>query len=480
MTWTNAFDLGACTVEVFRVTAPDAPDYSAVLAKGAGADLTISSWDMHIAVSADGVVTLSNVGGLGIEADLGARVVPVYSLTDMLGARAVLPISVSGAGDATADGSTLAGFTTGEASINLTAQSPYDRISAQTNTIGSSSGTPVVQFTPEFSLRPVAGDEAIVVETGSYDGIVTVSVADDGTPVTPDSVNVDTQPDNGTAESDGITFLYTPNPGYEGLDSFTYTADVGDATSSVGTVSIKVVPTHNCDCSDTSGNKTLKQLRDDLARRLGYGAQVDNLPPGMTELLNSFLTEAQELLYRRYDVLRTERFYSWFLQEGVRMYDIDDNDESCTKRIDPRKVTWAGVEHMGIWYPLICGIPPELYSNNITGWRPSHYEIRQCIEVWPKPAATEGSLIIKGDFGLEAFAADTDKTTIDDRLVFLLALANAKAHYGKPDANNYVQQLETMLLGMVAGSHQTRKYIPGRDGRTDYVYTMPVPTVPFA
>jgi hypothetical protein len=239
------------------------------------------------------------------------------------------------------------------------------------------------------------------------------------------------------------------------------------------------ITSYNCNCDDTTNNKTLKQLRDDLARRLGYGAQVDNLPPGMTELLNSFLTEAQELLYRRYDVLRTERFYSWALQEGVTLYDLDANAETCTKRLDPRKITWAGVEHMGIWYPLICGIPPELYSNNITGWRPSHYEIRQCIEVWPKPAATEGSLVIKGDFGLEAFAADTDKTTIDDRLVFLLALANAKAHYGKPDANNYVQQMETMLLGMVAGSHQTRKYIPGRESRTDYVYTMPVPTVPF-
>lgn len=355
------------------------------------------------------------------------------------------------------------------------------------------------------------------------------------------------------------------------------------------------ITSYNCNCDDTTNNKTLKQLRDDLARRLGYGAQVDNLPPGMTELLNSFLTEAQELLYRRYDVLRTERFYSWALQEGVTLYTPANNDEAamlptptlaafttataggtltagtysyrvaaknangttlasaaatiattgatstvtvnwnavaaptgaspvtgydiygrtaggelllasvglvttytdtgatapsgalptanttavCLKTLDPRKITWAGVEHMGIWYPLICGIPPELYSNNITGWRPSHYEVRQCIEVWPKPAATEGSLIIKGDFGLEAFAADTDKTTIDDRLVFLLALANAKAHYGKPDANNYVQQMETMLLGMVAGSHQTRKYIPGRESRTDYVYTMPVPTVPF-
>lgn len=235
---------------------------------------------------------------------------------------------------------------------------------------------------------------------------------------------------------------------------------------------------YNCDCGDTTGNRTLKQLRDDMMRRLGFGSQVNNPPPGMADLLNSFLTEAQELLYRRYDVLRTERFYSWSLQTGVRMYDLDANDETCTKRIDPRKVTWVGVVRDNIWYPLICGIPPELYSHTQTGW-PQRYEIRQCIEVWPEPDETAGNLVIKGHFGLEAFAADTDKTTIDDRLVFLLALANAKAHYGRPDAGNYVSQLETMMQNLVAGSHQTRRYIPGRDDRFDQIYVQPKPAAPF-
>ena len=68
---------------------------------------------------------------------------------------------------------------------------------------------------------------------------------------------------------------------------------------------------------------------------------------------------------------------------------------------------------------------------------------------------------------------------MDDELVFLLALANAKAHYGKPDANNYIQQLETMMLNLVAGAHNTRRYVPGRDDRCDMVYTRPVPLVPF-
>jgi hypothetical protein len=236
--------------------------------------------------------------------------------------------------------------------------------------------------------------------------------------------------------------------------------------------------TANCDCDDTTGNKTLATLRRDLMVRLGFAAQADNPPPGMTDLLNSFLIEAQELLYRRYDVLRTERFYSWNLQAGVKFYDINANVETCTKRLDPRKVTWCGVHMDDTWYPLECGIPPELYSGSPNGW-PQRYEVRQCIEVWPVPDQTSGTLVIKGHFGLEPFAADTDTTTIDDRLVFLLALANAKAHYGKPDANDYIAQMEQMMVNLVAGSHQTRRYIPGRPRMFDMVYTAPKPTVPF-
>lgn len=236
---------------------------------------------------------------------------------------------------------------------------------------------------------------------------------------------------------------------------------------------------YNCECDDAPNNRTLAQLRSDLMARLGFAAQAANPPPGMALLLNSFLIEAQELLYRRYHVLRTERFYSWPLESGVNLYDLPDNAEACTKKLDPRNVSWVGTVIDGTWRPLACGIAPELYSGSQTG-QPQRYEIRQCIEVWPTPDETSGSLVIKGHFGLEAFAADADKTTIDDRAVFLLALANAKAHYRQGDANNYVSQLEVFIHDLVAGSHHTRRYIPGTDARVDMVYVQPKPTVPFA
>jgi len=240
-----------------------------------------------------------------------------------------------------------------------------------------------------------------------------------------------------------------------------------------------VTTSYNCTCDDTTNAKTLGELRASLMSRLGFGAQAANPPPGMTDLLNSFLIEAQELLYRRYDVLRTERLFSWPLVAGVRLYDLPDNAEVCTKKLDPRKVTWVGAVRDEVWYPLVCGIPPELYSHSDRTGYPQRYEIRQCIEVWPAPEETSGSLVIKGHFGLEAFAADADKVTIDDRAVFLLALSNAKAHYRQPDAQNYVQQLEVFIDNMVAGAHHTRRYVPGTNRRADMIYVAPKPLVPF-
>lgn len=357
-----------------------------------------------------------------------------------------------------------------------------------------------------------------------------------------------------------------------------------------------ITTSYNCSCDDISGNQTLQQLRHRLIRRLGWGAMVNNPPPGVADLCNDFLQQAQEFLYRRYAQLRTERFFSWPIETGVRLYDLPDNAEAaviatpaspmlstsgvggtlpagqhsyaisavnargetltstaatittvgatstvtitfpavapppggvepqtgwkvygttgsprllgtvglvadfidtgavapaaplpvanttyiCNKLLDPRKVTWVGIQRDSVYYPMLAGIPPELYSYDQTAGYPLRYEIRQCIEVWPIPQDDDSTLIVKGHFGLSRFTEDGDVSTVDSELVFALALANAKAHYRQPDANNYVAQMETLLQNLVAGSHTTRRYIPGREVVPDYVYAVPRPTVPFA
>lgn len=218
----------------------------------------------------------------------------------------------------------------------------------------------------------------------------------------------------------------------------------------------------NCECEEETENETLAQLRRRLLIRLGYSAQADNPPPGMADLLNDFLLQSQRFLYRKYDALRTERFFTWTMEQGVRFYDLPDNDETCTKQLDPYKLTWVGVEDVnGAWYNLSKGIPPEWYTSVNFQGLPVRYEIRQCIEVFPAPSAEGYKLRIKGHFGLTSFTEDDDKTTIDSELVFLWALANAKAHYGQPDATNYANQATAYLGALVSGAHQTARYVPG-------------------
>lgn len=222
------------------------------------------------------------------------------------------------------------------------------------------------------------------------------------------------------------------------------------------------MPSYNCSCDDGFYNAdTLEDLRRDVMIRLGYAAQVNNPPPGMADLINSFIQRSQKLLYRRYRALHTERFYSWTMTVGERFYGIRSNIDDCTKRLDAGRITWAGVEDSnGVWTPMRAGIPPQLYTSISFQGLPTHFEVRQCIEVFPAPDAAY-TLRIKGHFGLEPLVADSDTATIDSELLFLWALANAKNHYGQPDAADIAAQAQTYLRDLVRDSHGTRRYIPG-------------------
>jgi hypothetical protein len=224
------------------------------------------------------------------------------------------------------------------------------------------------------------------------------------------------------------------------------------------------VPEYNCTYSPGS-YRTLAALRTDIIRRLGYSAQAANPPPGMAPLVDSFLQDAQKQLYRQYNELRTERFFTWTMVPGERYYDVDGDEigsEDAAPFLDPYKISWVGVEDLNnVWLRLIQGIPPHFYTRTgLTLGLPTHYEIRSCIEVFPAPQEAY-KLRIKGHFGLAPFDLDTDQATIDDHAVFLLALAQAKSHYGQRDAQQYFQQSFNYIANLVAGSHHTARYVPG-------------------
>lgn len=209
---------------------------------------------------------------------------------------------------------------------------------------------------------------------------------------------------------------------------------------------------------------TLSSLGVRVLIRLGFANQATNPPPGMQILINDFLTSAQTFLYKRYVQLHTKRLFRWKVNPGQRFYSLKDNDENVLENVnmDPSKcIEWAGIQDSrNVWYPLVQGIPPQLYTMITKPWRPSRYELRGAIEVYPMPDQTY-YLWMRAHFGLRSFVNPTDTTTIDSELVFLHALANAKAHYGQPDASNIESQANTYRAELVAATHQTAHYVPG-------------------
>lgn len=247
-------------------------------------------------------------------------------------------------------------------------------------------------------------------------------------------------------------------------------------SSQVITVTIEdLTDDFNCACETgtMSGNiaqqfdlDTLGALRRRMLVRLGYASSADNPPPGMIDFCNEYLNDAQLQLNKKFKAQNMERFFRWTMVPGQRYYALDASAGGCDLLLDPYKVSWVGFEDLNqAWYNLIEGIPPEYYTRaNINfGW-PARYEIRSCIEIFPAPQAAY-TLWVKGYFGLRPFVdgstgQDDNLTSFDGELVFLLALANAKAARSQPDAQIVMSQATSYFGALVAGSHGTRRYIP--------------------
>ncbi|MCH8040993.1 MAG: tandem-95 repeat protein [Nitrospinae bacterium] len=103
----------------------------------------------------------------------------------------------------------------------------------------------VATVTLSINGRPVAGDDTATTTEGTAVGItVLANDTDDGT-LNPATVTVGTPPANGTTTVDSGTgvITYTPNPGFNGTDSFTYTvADTAGLVSNEATVTVTVLP----------------------------------------------------------------------------------------------------------------------------------------------------------------------------------------------------------------------------------------------
>lgn len=202
-------------------------------------------------------------------------------------------------------------------------------------------------------------------------------------------------------------------------------------------------------------NRTLAELRTELRERLGFVASGP-AASGNTRLLTSFLQEAHDFLYDQLKPTPARKIATIRLMPGQAVYDyhndIDDED------IDPGTVK-------EVW--LLMGSAPARLTQGITvqdralGLRsyPSRYDtINGQLEIYPAPSA-QYDLFIEHLALKPRFIQDQDRPGVPDRLLFLYALANAKAHYRHPDATAAGSSFKQMLSSEKMKQHENRRYV---------------------
>ena len=122
---------------------------------------------------------------------------------------------------------------------------------------GSSQATATVSVA-EVNDAPIAQDDSAITDEGIPVTIFsTLNDSDpDGDPIEIESV---TSPDNGFVEIVGGELLYTPDPGFDGVDILSYTISDGRGGTSTATVFIAVAPTNDTPIAQDDSVATIEE-----------------------------------------------------------------------------------------------------------------------------------------------------------------------------------------------------------------------------
>lgn len=207
----------------------------------------------------------------------------------------------------------------------------------------------------------------------------------------------------------------------------------------------------------TQRNKTLGELLTELRARLGFVTQ-GSASKGNETTLKSFLQEAHEYVYSELDppALRTKST----IPLEINSYLYDWHDDKRDTPIEPGQV-------LSIWVKssdttrrqLSQGITEADRSNESIRAEPQKYDtIDGQLELYPIPDQAY-ELIIEHIAGKARFDRASDRPSVPDRLVFLYALANAKAHYRHPDAQVPAKAFEVMLGKAKTKQKENTRYV---------------------
>lgn len=216
-------------------------------------------------------------------------------------------------------------------------------------------------------------------------------------------------------------------------------------------------------------NRTLGELMTELRGRLGFMIQgpaaAANEP-----IIKSFLQEAHEYAYSELQppVMRKKTV----LPIVADSYLYDWHDDTENEDIDPGSVVsvWLKISDT-LREPLAQGITEADRAFSTMRMRPQRYDtLNGQMEIWPIPERGY-DIIIERIAGKARFTQHNDRPSVPDRLVFLYALATAKAHYRHPDAQAPAKAFEVMLAKEKARQKENRRFFasPGTPKREPQV-----------
>lgn len=212
-----------------------------------------------------------------------------------------------------------------------------------------------------------------------------------------------------------------------------------------------------------SRNRTLGELMTELRSRLGFITQG---PAAKNNdlIIKSFLQEAHEYVFGELEppVMRKKTTIK-LVPESI-FYDWNNDQEN--ELIDPTRVlsVWLIVSPT-LREPLTQGITEQDRSFSTMRQGPQKYDtLNGQMEIWPTPSQ-EYDVLIEYIAERARFEKASDRCSVPDRLVFLYALATAKAHYRHPDAQASATTFTNMLNKMKNRQKENRRYFFNGESR---------------
>ena len=207
--------------------------------------------------------------------------------------------------------------------------------------------------------------------------------------------------------------------------------------------------------------QTLGELRALLTQRLGFGS-AGAAAGVISATIDNFLFNAQIQLYLQSDWKKLQYYADKTIGIGQYLIDYPTVIGGAPADANSERILKIAVKVNSLWVDLREGINTEHYSYQDRNYYPQRYERYAQIELWPK-ADISYTVRVWYIRELGRFTQDGDRCTIDDDLIFLHALANAKAHYRQPDADIYTRQMQSILTQLKTKQFGNRSYRRGAD-----------------